>query len=214
MRILATSALLVLAGTLASCGGGPVNQRLSSINQPVVSRTDYVFDVHAGGQGLSYTEEARLADWFETLQLGYGDRISLDDPDPYGSGERRAKVAEIAARYGLLLADRAPVTAGQLRPGEMRVVVSRTSAEVPNCPNWDRHSNGDFAGSTPSNYGCAVNSNVAAMVADPAHLVRGERGDGSGDPRTTNRAIGAYREAEPTGADNTVEDTTTTDGGN
>lgn len=212
MRILATTALLAVAGTLASCAGGPVNQGLSSINQPVVSRTDYVFDVNASGEGLSYGEEARIADWFDSLQIGYGDRISIDDPSPYGSGDRRSAVAAIAARHGLLLADRAPVTAGQIGPGQMRLVVSRTRAEVPNCPNWDRQSNGEFAGSSMSNYGCANNSNLAAMVANPEDLVRGEAGDGSGDPRTTTRAIGSYRAATPTGQEGLEESPTT--GGN
>ncbi len=212
MRILATTALLAVAAALASCAGGPVNQGLSSVNQPVVSRTDYVFDVNASGEGLSYGEEARIADWFDSLQIGYGDRISIDDPSPYGSGERRSAVAAIAARHGLLLADRAPVTAGQIGPGQMRLVVSRTRAEVPNCPNWDRQSNGEFAGSSMSNYGCANNSNLAAMVANPEDLVRGEAGDGSGDPRTTTRAIGSYRNATPTGQEGLEESPTT--GGN
>lgn len=210
MRKFSTIALLAVATTLGACGGGPVNQGLSSINQPVVSRTDYVFDVNSGGGGLSYGEEARLADWFQALEVGYGDRISIDDPNPYGSAERRAAVAEIAARHGLLLADRAPVTAGQVAPGAMRVVVSRMTASVPNCPNWDRHSNGDFAGSSASNFGCASNQNLASMVAHPGDLIRGQSSDGTGDPRTTNRAIGAYREAEPTGANNAIDQAGTT----
>ncbi|NNC72264.1 MAG: hypothetical protein HKN78_05230 [Sphingomonadaceae bacterium] len=213
MRKFTITALLAVSTTLAGCAmGGPVNQGLSSVNQPVVSRTDYVFDVNTNGQSLSYSEEARLADWFEALEVGYGDRISIDDPDPYGSGERRAEIAEIAARHGLLLADRAPVTAGTIAQGQMRVVVSRMTAEVPNCPNWDRRSNGEFAGSSMSNYGCSTNSNIAAMVASPGDLIRGQAGDGTGDPRTTSRAIGSYREATPTGANNQLEETETTGG--
>ncbi|MEO1167366.1 MAG: CpaD family pilus assembly protein [Pseudomonadota bacterium] len=213
MRILATSALLaVAAGTLSACAGGPVNQGLSPVNQPVVSRSDYVFDVDASGDTLSYSEQARLADWFETLELGYGDRVSIDDPSPYGNTGRRQAVAELAGRYGLLLADRAPVTAGQIAPGRMRVVVSRMQAEVPNCPNWDRDSLWNYDGSTGSNYGCSTNGNLAAMVANPEDLVRGQRGDGTIDPRTTSRAIDSYREATPTGAGNGLQQETTTGG--
>lgn len=208
MRILATSALLAVAGTLSACAGGPVNPGISPINQAVVSRTDYVFDVNAGSDTLSYSEQARLADWFETLELGYGDRISIDDPSPYGASGRRAAVAEIAGRHGLLLADRAPITAGQVAPGQMRVVVSRMTAEVPNCPNWDRDSIFNYSGSTTSNYGCSVNGNVAAMVANPEDLIRGQAADGAGDPRTTSRAIDSYRNSEPTGTDGLQNETT------
>ena len=210
MRTIATSALLAVATTLGACAGGPVNQTVYSANQPVVSRSDYVYDVNADGVG--YSEEARIVDWFDTLDLGYGDRVSIDDPNPYGSAERRNAVAAIVARYGLLLADRAPITAGQVQPGTMRIVVSRMTAEVPTCPNWDRRSNGQYAGSSTSNYGCAINGNVAAMVANPEDLVRGQSGSAYGDPRTSTRAINSYRSQNPTGEDGLEEITTT--GGN
>lgn len=212
MRIIATSALLAVAGTLSACAGGPVNPGMMSLNQPVVSRTDYVFDVNAGGDSLSYNEQARLADWFEALELGYGDRVSIDDPSPYGTAGRRESVADIAGRYGLLLESQAPVTAGQVASGQMRIVVSRMQAEVPNCPNWDRGSTFNYSGSTTSNYGCSMNSNIAAMVANPEDLIRGQNADGSGDPRTTSRAIDSYRQAPPTGSEGLQSETTT--GGN
>ena len=201
MRNLRTAAALAIVTALSACAGGPSNPGVSSLNQPVVSRTDYVLDVNAEASGLAYGEQTRLADWFQTLEIGYGDRISIDDPNPYGNVERRGDVAEVAGRYGLLLADHAPITTGQIAPGTMRVVISRMTAEVPGCPNWDRGSTGEFQSSSMSNYGCAVNQNVAIMVADPEDLVRGQHGDGTGDPRTTARAVGVYRNATPTGSE-------------
>jgi pilus assembly protein CpaD len=50
-----------------------------------------------------------------------------------------------------------------------------------------------------STFGCAVNSNLAAMVANPQDLVYGREGSGVGDSLTTSKAIGSYRKAEPTG---------------
>lgn len=211
MRNHSKAALLVLAATLSACAGGPSNPGMSSLNQPVVSRTDYVFDVRTEGDRLAYGEEARLTDWFETLGVGYGDRISVDSGYG-GAGLARAEIAEVAGRHGLLLADRAPVTAGQIAPGSVRVVLSRMTAHVPGCPNWDRGSTGDFTGSTMSNYGCSVNQNTAVMVASPEDLIRGQQGARTGDPRTAARAIGVYRNAEPTGAGGLEEIETT--GGN
>lgn len=212
MRNLSKAALLAFATTLTACAGGMPNPGMVSLNQPVVSRTDYVFDVRTEGDRLAYGEQARLADWFDTLEVGYGDRISVDPGSSYAGGVARAEVAEVAGRYGLLLADRAPVTAGQVAPGSVRVVLSRTTAEVPNCPNWDRGSVGEYEGSTMSNYGCAVNQNVAAMIANPEDLIHGQQGDRTGDPRVTARAIGAYRAAEPTSTEGLEEIETT--GGN
>jgi pilus assembly protein CpaD len=196
MRPITSAALIALSLGLAACG--PVNRGLESVNQPVVSRTDYVFDVSAAGlMGPSSPEAKRLAAWFDSIGLGYGDRVSVDQSAAYGDSGRD-EVAALAAKHGLLLSETAPVTAGAIDPGSVRVIVSRTTAEVPNCPNWKRASQPEFAGSTMSNYGCATNRNLAAMVANPEDLVRGRTGSGT-DASTAAKAIKSYRDAEPTG---------------
>ena len=60
--------------------------------------------------------------------------------------------------------------------GPVRVVVSRTRATVPNCPNWSVPSQPNYNNRSMSNFGCAVNSNLAAMVANPEDLVHGDFG--------------------------------------
>lgn len=75
-------------------------------------------------------------------------------------------------------------------------VVMTDHAVVPNCPNW-KSAGVDSAALTDTNYGCAVNSNLAAMVADPMDLVHGKSSDIT-DTASTVRAIKAWREAEAT----------------
>lgn len=75
-------------------------------------------------------------------------------------------------------------------------VVTPNGAQVPNCPNWSS-SGLDSAAMTDANYGCSVNSNLAAMVADPMDLIHG-KSDESSDTHSTFRAIKAWHEAEPT----------------
>jgi len=75
-------------------------------------------------------------------------------------------------------------------------VVGTDRAVVPNCPNW-KTGGLDSAAVTDSNYGCAINSNLAAMIADPMDLVHGKTSDVV-DTTSSNRAIKAWREAEPT----------------
>jgi pilus assembly protein CpaD len=189
---------------------GPVNRGLDSINQPVVVRSDFVLDLASRGDGLSPVERGRLAGWFDSLGLGYGDRVSLDDPL---AGDRtRHDVARIAADYGLLLNGGAPVTAGAVPPGIVRVVVSRSTASVPNCPHWSGRGG---INSTSSNYGCATNSNLAAMIADPSDLVLGQAGSGTGDAATAAKAIKVYRDTLPSGSKGlTVSPTAGQSGGN
>ncbi len=187
------------------------NPSLYSVHQPVVQRTDFVFDVASSPNGVSVSEQARLEAWFDSIGLRYGDLVTIDEAGGYESPAVRRDVAAVAARRGLLLASAsAPMTAGAVQPGTVRVVASRATASVPGCPNW---APAEIAatGNTSSNYGCATNSNLAAMIANPNDLVQGQDGRAEG-AATATRAINSYREVKPTGQDGLLESTTT--GGN
>jgi pilus assembly protein CpaD len=131
-----------------------------------------------------------------TLNLGYGDRVSVDTANG-SSAAARNEVAAIAARYGLLLDDVAPVTEGDVVPGTVRVIVSRTTATVPGCPDWSRQSDINFNEHNGSNFGCAGNTNLAAMVANPQDLVLGRGSEGGSDGQISGKAIKAYRDKKP-----------------
>jgi pilus assembly protein CpaD len=165
---------------------------LDSLNQPVVQRTDYLLDLADNG-GLSDVDMGRLDSWFGSLALGYGDHVFVDR----GTSAGRQDVARVAAAYGLLMSSGAPVLEGDVPMGAVRVIVSRTTASVPNCPNYDKERG---PSSTSSNYGCSVNSNLAAMIADPNDLVLGQVGSVYGDANTSTKAIRVWRQTEPTGA--------------
>jgi pilus assembly protein CpaD len=196
-RPLAAAIALSLGLSLAACGGSD-NRGLDSVKQPVVDRQNFTLDLSTGGGGLSIPEQRRLVDWFDTVDLKYGDRISIDDP--LDSGATREAVAAIAGRYGLLISDGAPVTQGFVDPGTARVVVTRSHASVPGCPDWSGQLGGTLNNSNAANFGCAVNSNLAAMVADPEHLLHGATGTGETVVMSSTKAIDTYRDAKPTGA--------------
>ena len=196
-RPVAAALALSLGLALSACGGVPTNRGLESLKQPVVQRNNYTLDLASGPGGLSLPEQRRLSGWFEAMDLRYGDRVSVDDPN--GSYGAREAVAALAARHGLLVSDDAPVTAGSVAPGAIRVVVSRSTASVPGCPDWSAKSDIGLNNATHPNYGCAVNSNMAAMVADPEHLLKGARGSGETVVMSSSKAIDSYRTAKPTG---------------
>ncbi len=192
---------------LGACGPVTSNRGLETVHQPVVQRTDYAIDLTTSGDRLAPGEADRLGGWMEALRVAYGDRITIDDPSGYASGARQ-DVATEAARYGLLLAETPPVTPGALRPGTVRVVLSRTVATVPTCPDFSDTYAPNFTGRSGANYGCATNSNLAAMIANPEDLVRGQPGAAGRDPGTSTKAIGSYRRAAPTGAEGLKAETT------
>lgn len=188
--------LTLPAVLLAGCGD---YRGLESARQPVVSRTDYALDLATAGYGLALGEDARLAGWLSSMRVGYGDTVAIDDPT--GSAGVRDQVAAQAASRGLLLADTAPVTAGAVAPGTARIVISRATARVPNCPNFNGEDAGvNFSARTTANYGCGVNSTLSAMVANPVDLVRGQPGSDNLGTATAIKAIDAYRKAVPSGA--------------
>ncbi len=196
-RPLAAAVALSLGLSLAACGGVENNRGLESVKQPVVERQNYTLDVNTGAGGLPIPEQRRLADWFDSLDLKYGDRISIDDP--LDSGATREAVAAIAGRHGLLISDGAPVTEGFVDPGSARVVVTRSHAYVPGCPDWSGRMTSTLNNETSSGFGCAVNSNLAAMIANPEHLLHGATGTGETVVMSANKAIDSYRERKPTG---------------
>jgi pilus assembly protein CpaD len=205
-RLKTSAALLALGVSVGACG--PLtngltpasNPSLYSINQPVVERTDYALDVNAYG-GVSDPELQRLSAWFDSLQLTYGDRVAIaGSADP----QTRGDIARLAASYGILLSAEPALSAAALQPGVVRVVVSRNGAYVPGCPIHEERQIYS-PNKTSSNYGCAVNSNLASMIADPNDLVLGQVGSGDGNAATASKAIKTYRDKPATGVRNLKE---------
>jgi pilus assembly protein CpaD len=188
--------IIALGAGLVACNAPDMpRQGLSSVHVPVVSRTNYVFDAAAPGGAFAPGEAERLDGWLRTLDARYGDAVFVDGPD----GPARAQVAAAAGNYGLLISPGAPVTAGYAQPGTVRVVISRTEASVPGCPDWHGPSQPNFNNLTMSNSGCAVNSALAAQVANPEDLIHGREGLGVADARTATKPVNVYRTAPPTG---------------
>nr|WP_267395220.1 MULTISPECIES: CpaD family pilus assembly protein [unclassified Sphingomonas] len=198
--------LAALAAPALMLGGcmGTQNRGVESVHQPIVARADYALDLATRGTALAPGESRRLAGWMNVMHLGFGDKVAIDDPG-YDSVRARDEVAGVVASYGLLLSDDAPITNAPVTAGTIRVVVSRMRAGTPGCPDWSRNAANEFDSNTSSNFGCAINANLAAMVARPEDLVHGRGGDTFIDTATSGKAIDAYRKATPTGNGNTVK---------
>lgn len=213
VRATSSLALMTMSILAAGCAQAPArnagltaahNPSVYSVHQPVVQRTDYVLDLAASG-GLAPQETGRLQGWFEGLELGYGDRISVDQAAGYEDPRTRQDIAAIAASYGLLLSEGSPVTSGAVQPGAARVIVSRMTASVPSCPDWSDAGSLAATSASHSNYGCAINSNLAAMIADPADLVLGQAGTTVNNADAAARAIKTYRDRPQSGAGGQVK---------
>lgn len=190
-----------LSVMLASCGGMADNRSVYSLRQPVVERSSVTLDVTTSPGGLPDAEERRVAEWFEAMDLRFGDRVSVDDP--LDQPAARATVARLAGRYGLLLSDSTAVAVSELAPGQARVTIRRSRASVPGCPDWSAKSDVTLKNGLSPNYGCANNSNLAAMIANPEDLIKGQKGSPDTYISTSGASINAYKQTVGTKANAT-----------
>ncbi len=185
--IVATAAV-----ALSACVAPGANTSMYSVHQPVVERNNYAIDLDASGGMVSAAETQRMSEWFDAMQLRYGDRVAIDYGEGYAQPDVRRTVTKLVEEYGLLVGDTAPVTVGAVAPGTVRVVVTRSSASVPSCPDWSTTSERNYDSSNHSNHGCSINSNLAAMIADPEDLIRG-RDAKALDNNNGKAAVNAHR---------------------
>ena len=203
--------LITLASSLAACNAPDrPDAGVAAVNVPVVTTTDYVFEAAAPDGALAPGEADRLNGWFQGLGVGYGDSIYVDGA--YADAAR-GQVAAVAGQYGMMVSNGAPVTTGAVQQGMVRVVVSRRRASVPNCPNWSVPAQPNFDNRNMSNFGCGLNSNIAAMVADPEDLIHGRDGSVTEDVNEAAKAVMFYRSAPPSGTKG-LQNVNTKSGGN
>ena len=175
---------------------GTFNRGMQSERQPVVSYTNFAYDVQTGnGGGLSPSEAQRLDGWLASVDVGYADRVVVSAAGSAYGSTISSNIANLVARHGLLIEE----DGSSSSDGLVRVTVRRASASVPGCPDWSDKQETNGMGNTSRNYGCGVNGNLAAMVANPEDLVRGKTSASDLRSATSNRAIQIYRDKAPTG---------------
>lgn len=204
---LRAAAVAITAGlVLSACGGTPQNRQLESLKQPVVERATMTLEVATGYDGLAFDERQRVEGWFDAMNLRHGDRVAINDAA--NNPATFEAVSQLAARRGILVSTDGALADGSVAPGRARIVVTRSTASVPNCPDWSAKSGINYNNATYPNFGCAINGNLATMVANPEDLIQGQRGTGETVIMTSTKAIDSYREAEPTGKQGLKENTT------
>jgi pilus biogenesis lipoprotein CpaD len=169
----------------------------SSPKQLEVDRAEYRHSIYFPTDSSTFpaSERAKLQTFLETVQPGGRDSIRLE-----GHADERATELynlELAAhraeavqayleKAGLGDLSITTVALGEAVPAvpstgpaawrlnrRVELVLERYLVTLPACPDWSRQSGTDFSNQPHSNFGCATQSNLGLMVADPADLVRG-----------------------------------------
>ncbi|MGH6945302.1 MAG: CpaD family pilus assembly lipoprotein [Geminicoccaceae bacterium] len=186
-----------------------------------VERAEYRHSVYFATDRaeISALERDRLLAFLESVQPGGRDDIRIEGhaderaTDLYNvelASHRIQSVADFLRQEGLgdltttssAYGESVPAVEGS-GPKAWRanrraeVIVERYVVTPPACPDWSRASGTDFANLPHSNQGCATETNLGLMIAEPKDLVRG-RGLAPADGTQAAEAIVRYRTGKVT----------------
>ncbi len=200
-RSVRLAALATLAVGLSGCFWFSEWRPSETDRQGKVELVRMEHEVHfaAGAATLGVEERARLDIFVDTVDFGYGDlaTVAVMGDGDLALGRARLVRAHLAARKidTELVGRRLPT--GPKAPSTVTVSVSRHVLVPPKCPDWTKNATRDVFNTLSSNFGCATAQAHGVMVADPGHLVRGQR-LGPGDGEALALGIARYRAGEVT----------------
>jgi pilus assembly protein CpaD len=129
-------------------------------------------DLHfaPGTANLSPADAAHLRAMAATGRISAEDRVVVAVAGaPHLAEERAGAVSRVLLNYGVV----ATVGSADLPANQAVVEATRTLVTLPPCPNWSKPSDYDFANQPSSNLGCATETNLGMMVANPTDLASG-----------------------------------------
>lgn len=172
--------LAAVAGVLVTAGCG-INPELAapaplSVQPPPqqidVRLVSFDHDLYfaPGAKSLTSAQAAGLNHFLKVSEIGEGDSVTVE-----GAGAsalvamRKAAVVRELKQLGI---DAASGTDTGLVAGSVRIHADHAVATAPVCPNWSKAEADEPNNATSSNLGCATESNLAAMIVNPADLVK------------------------------------------
>jgi pilus assembly protein CpaD len=206
----ASLAAVLLAGSCAQPGdmNAPIASYSPTENYPItVEPGSQNLRVSYAGPGVGMSPEDTVAfDAFVAQYLAHGNgAISVSVPQ--GPGEQ-AEITYFGEHLFAMGVDRSRVLVGthSVANGDGRVEVNfvEYKAETKPCGDWSENVAQDNDNAPMPNFGCAVQHNIAAMVADPRDLVA-PRPMGAADPVRRGTVMGLYEKGQPTAAQQTQQ---------
>lgn len=195
---------LAMAAALAGCETA-TNDRTASTDvarrHPIVVTSQTVrLPVFVAGGALPAADAERLAGFVDEFLRAGGGVLEISAPQGMGRAQALAQasaVREAALKRGV-------------RPDEVQMRLSEDPAGAPLVVSYERYSAqgpacGDLSQNDAANdrnlahpsFGCAYQSNLAAMVANPADLVR-PRGETPPDAARKSAVVQNYRAGQHT----------------
>jgi pilus assembly protein CpaD len=208
LRAAAVAAVLLAGSCAAEKSDDPPVFADGLRNHPITVAPHYQ-SVRVGfsdaSAGLSPQDGTALAGFVEDY-LSRGDgAISISAPSGPNSSAAISYFGEQLAHMGV---PRTRILVGthDASNGDTRVEIGYIvySAHTDPCENWTQDAE-DTGDNTPMpNFGCSVQHNIAAMVADPRDLVA-PRGMDAGDATRRETVVGTYEKAQATASQKSAQ---------
>lgn len=196
-------AFVAFAGGLVACAPSLQNSQWSGAespkhNQVLFLRQSYDVRFDPGKDSLSPAEKKRLADFIAREDIDLNDEITLasgNDGDTKNAGLAARRAASVAAYLRTFHLKSAADGERTAPADQVALSIGRYVVVPPQCPDWRKPSEDDPSNTPSSNLGCATETDLGLMVADPRDLVVGKDLAPS-DADHSDYAVQRYREGK------------------
>lgn len=204
----AAIACMLMAGSCSVTNDGTTISEDGATNHPITVEPSYreLKVQFAGGEQSVSTDDAVKFDAFLADYRAHGNgSLGISVPNGAPSNAAITYFAERAAASGISR-DKILVSTHDVANGDFRVDVSYISyiAHTDVCGDWSQNLAFVEENQTAPNFGCSVQHNIAAMVADPRDLVS-PRGFETADGKRAATIIDSYEQGKPTAAQKTQD---------
>jgi pilus assembly protein CpaD len=199
---------ILVAGSCSVTNDGSMISEDGLANHPIAVEPSFhelKVQFSGGADGISADDTVKFDAFLDDFRTHGNGSLGISVPNGASSRAAITFFGERAAATGISR-NKILVSTHDVANGDMRVDINYIAytARTEACGDWSE--NLAFSGDnlTPKNFGCSVQHNIAAMVADPRDLLEPRRFD----PADANRAgtvVGNYELGKPTGAEKTKD---------
>jgi pilus assembly protein CpaD len=186
LRAAALASILV-AGSCSVTNDGAMVSEDGAHNHPIAvepSYRDLKVQFAGAAEGMNADDTTKFDAFLADYRVHGNGSLGISVPNGASSRAAITFFGERAAATGISR-DKILVSTHDGANGDMRVDVSYIAytARTDTCGDWSENEAFTLDNRTPKNFGCAVQQNIAAMVADPRDLL----GPGAMGPVDSNR---------------------------
>jgi pilus assembly protein CpaD len=194
---------ILISGSCAVQNGGDTISEEPLVNHPIAVEPSFQsLKLHfAGGDsGISADDAVKFENFLDDYRTHGNGSLGISVPNGPPAHAAITFFAERAAESGISR-DKILVSTHDVANGDFRVDLNYISytAHSDSCGDWSENLAFTLENQTPKNFGCSVQHNIAAQVADPRDLL-GPRPMEASDGTRTAVILDAYEQGKATAA--------------